>query len=121
MGNWRIDPICMASRLDTVADWSKLAGDAKFRVTKLAKDCGVSERQLRRYFLERFGKSPRQWMTAARMGQVRTLLTTAKTVKEISVKAGFNHQSSLSRSYRHHYNATPSSQRRSGYGRPSPA
>lgn len=104
----------MASRLDTVTDWSKLAADAKFRVTKLAKGCGVSERQLRRYFLDRFGKSPRQWIAAARMGQVRTLLTTATTVKEIAVKAGFNHQSSLTRSFKMHYNATPSSHRRSG-------
>lgn len=102
----------MASRLDCINDWSKLAADAKFRVTKLAKGCGVSERQLRRYFLERFGKSPREWIAAARMSQVRSLLTTPKTVKEISVQAGFNHQSSLTRSFKQQYKATPSSQRR---------
>jgi AraC family transcriptional regulator, transcriptional activator FtrA len=103
----------MASRLDSVTNWNKLAADANFRVMKLAKDCGISERQLRRYFLKNFGKSPRAWMAAARMGHVRSLLTTATTVKEISVKAGFNHQSSLSRSFKQHYKATPSSQRRS--------
>lgn len=102
----------MASRLDYVTDWNKFAADAKFRVTKLAKDCGVSERQLRRYFLEQFGKSPREWMAVARMDHVRSLLATPTTIKEISVQAGFHHQSSLSRSFKQHYKATPSSHRR---------
>ena len=102
----------MASRLDCIADWSKLAADAKFRVTNLAKDCGVSERQLRRYFLQRFGKSPREWMADARLGKALAMLATGKTVKEIAVQTGFNHSSSLTRSFKQHYKATPSTQRR---------
>ena len=102
----------MASRLDSITDWSKLAADAGFRVTKLAKKCGVSERQLRRYFLKEFGKSPRKWMGAERLGKVRPLLATGKSVKEIAAQAGFNHQSNFARSFKHYYKATPSSQRR---------
>lgn len=101
----------MASRLDYVGDWSKLAVRAQFRVTELAKDCGVSERQLRRYFLKQFGKSPRQWIAAERLGKVRPLLATGKSVKEIAAQAGFNHQSNFARSFKHYYKATPSSQR----------
>ncbi|HLX72310.1 MAG TPA: helix-turn-helix transcriptional regulator [Verrucomicrobiae bacterium] len=102
----------MASRLDHVHDWNKVAADAHFSVSKLAKECGVSERQLRRYFLKQFGKSPREWMAAQRMRKVRPLLATGKSVKEIAAQAGFNHQSNFARSFKHYYNATPSSQRR---------
>lgn len=102
----------MASRLDYVGDWNKQAARARFRVTELAKDCGVSDRQLRRYFLKQFGKSPREWMAVTRLGKVRPLLATGKSVKEIAAQAGFNHQSNFARSFKHYYNATPSSQRR---------
>ena len=102
----------MASRLDCVTDWSKLAADAKFRVTKLAKDCGVSERQLRRYFLERFGQSPREWIAAARLGNAHALLAKGKMVKEIATQAGFNHPSNFTRSFKQHYKVSPSTQRR---------
>jgi AraC-like DNA-binding protein len=101
----------MASRLDCVVDWDKLAARAHFRVTELAKDCGVSERQLRRYFLQQFGKTPREWMTIARLGGVKALLATGKSVKEVAAEAGFNHQSNFARSFKHYYKATPSSQR----------
>jgi transcriptional regulator GlxA family with amidase domain len=102
----------MASRLDHVGDWNKLAARAHFRVTVLAKDCGVSERQLRRYFLKQFGKSPREWLGVERLGKVRPLLATGKSVKEIAAQAGFSHQSNFARSYKLYYKATPSSQRR---------
>src|SRR3974390_1521480 len=102
----------MASRLDYVQDWNKLAARAHFRVAVLARDCGVSERQLRRYFRKQFGRSPREWMTITRLGKVRPLLTTGKSVKEIATPAGFNHQSNFARSFKNYYHATPSSQRR---------
>ena len=102
----------MASRLDCIEDWGKRSAQAHFRVTELAKDCGVSERQLRRYFLERFGQSPRKWLADARLNGVKSLLAQGKLVKEIAAQAGFNHQSNFSRSFKQHYNATPSSQRR---------
>ena len=102
----------MASRLDHVHDWNKLATHARFSVTRLAKDCGVSERQLRRYFLKQFGKTPREWLSAERLSNVRPLLATGKSVKEIAAQAGFNHQSNFARSFKHYYKATPSSQRR---------
>jgi AraC-like DNA-binding protein len=102
----------MASRLDYVDDWNKLAARARFQVTRLAKDCGVSERQLRRYFLKRFGASPRKWLVSARLGAVKPLLATGKSVKEVAAEAGFNHQSNFARSFKNYYKATPSSQRR---------
>lgn len=102
----------MASRLDSIDDWDKLAARAQFRVTDLAKDCDVSERQLRRYFKGHFGQSPRKWMSALRLGKVRALLAIGKSVKEVSAHAGFNHQSNFARSFKNHYKATPSSQRR---------
>jgi transcriptional regulator GlxA family with amidase domain len=102
----------MASRLDSVDDWDKLAARARFRVTRLAKDCDVSERQLRRFFKKNFGQSPRKWLAAKRLGKVRALLVTGKSIKEVAAQAGFHHQSNFARSFKHYYNATPSSQRR---------
>lgn len=99
----------MASRLDYIGDWDTRSARAHFRVTKLAKDCGVSDRQLRRYFLKRFGKSPREWMALGRLEGARSLLATGKSIKEVAAQSGFNHQSNFSRSFKHHYKATPSS------------
>jgi transcriptional regulator GlxA family with amidase domain len=101
----------MSSRLDYIDNWDQLATHAHFRVAELARNCGVSERQLRRYFLQRFGISPRDWIMKVRLSRVRGLLAAGKSVKEVAAQVGFNHQSNFSRSFKQHYNATPSSQR----------
>jgi len=49
-----------ARRLDQVKDWPALAAECGFRVRQIAQNRRVSEQTLRRYFHERFQKSPKQ-------------------------------------------------------------
>lgn len=97
----------MGSRLDRITDWNLRASAARFRVALLAKNCGVTERQLHRYFLVRFGSSPREWMNSQRLEQVKHLLLEGKLVKEAAAEAGYNQPSSFTRQFTRKFNAPP--------------
>src|SRR5438874_9421023 len=55
------------SRLDTITNWDMRAEQVSFNVAALAKGCGVTDRQLRRYFQSKFGSSPHAWLTLRRL------------------------------------------------------
>jgi AraC-like DNA-binding protein len=98
----------MSSRLDSVTDWGERAKRAKYRVAALAKDCGVSERQLRRFFSSRFECPPHSWIVARRFELIRPLLSEGQLVKEVAAKAGFSRVSSFSRRFKQHFQVPPS-------------
>jgi AraC-like DNA-binding protein len=101
----------MSSRLDAIADWATRAQRAHFRVATLAGQCEVTERQLRRYFHTKFGKSPNLWLTATRLELVQPLLQRGRSVKEIAAQIGFSQQGNLTRRFKQRYKVTPSSLR----------
>jgi AraC-like DNA-binding protein len=101
----------MSSRLDTITDWEVRAELVGFRVSGLARECGVSDRQLRRYFQCKFGSSPHNWMTANRLKKVVPLLSGDEMVKEIAVRAGFSRQTNFSRQFKRYYKVSPSALR----------
>ena len=98
----------MSSRLDTITDWESRAELVSFRVSGLARECGVTDRQLRRYFQCKFGSSPHAWMAATRLHRVRPFLFRGDLVKEIAARAGFTRQANFSRQFKRHYKTTPS-------------
>jgi transcriptional regulator GlxA family with amidase domain len=102
----------MASRLDRITDWDRLATESRFRVAALADACDVTERQLRRYFQATFGCSPHTWMSARRLQKVHLLLRHGRLVKEVAASAGFAHQSSFARRFKQQYSVSPSASRR---------
>jgi hypothetical protein len=63
----------MKSRLDSINDWNSRARRAKYRVSPLAKHCRINERHLRRYFISKFGFSPRALMSIESLNQARSL------------------------------------------------
>lgn len=99
----------MNSRLDHITDWQTRAERARFRVNILAKICGVTDRQLRRYFTAKFGSSPHSWLTITRLEKVRPLLCQGDLVKEAAAIAGFSQQANFSRQFKRFYHANPSS------------
>ena len=101
----------MSSRLDAITDWASRAQRTNFRVATLARQCEVTERQLRRYFRTKFGVSPNLWLTAARLELVQPLLQRGQSVKEIAAQIGFSQQGNLTRRFKQRYNVTPSSLR----------
>jgi AraC-like DNA-binding protein len=104
----------MSSRLDCVTDWDNLADLAKYRVATLAGRCRVTERQLRRYFRDRFHASPHSWMTAKRLQKSRVRLSQGASVKEASAEAGFQRQENFSRRFKAYYKVNPSDLRSRG-------
>jgi AraC-like DNA-binding protein len=101
----------MSSRLDTITNWATRAQRANFHVATLARQCEITERQLRRYFHIKFGMSPNLWLTAARMELIQPLLNRGQTIKEIAAKTGFSQQGNLTRRFKQRYKVTPSSLR----------
>jgi AraC-like DNA-binding protein len=98
----------MSSRLDTITDWEARAEIVGFRISNLAQGCGVTDRQLRRYFQSKFGSSPYNWLTMRRLQKVKPLLSGGDLVKEISARAGFSRQANFARRFKRFYNTTPS-------------
>jgi AraC-like DNA-binding protein len=95
------------SRLDLITDWESRAEQVRFNVSALAKGCGVTDRQLRRYFQTRFGNTPHAWMTLARLQRVEPLLSGGALVKEAAASAGFSRQTNFTRQFKRYYNANP--------------
>jgi transcriptional regulator GlxA family with amidase domain len=101
----------MSSRLDTITDWDTRAQQAKFHVATLARQCDITERQLRRYFRIKFGVSPNHWLANVRLELIPQLLQHGQTVKEIAAQTGFSQQGNLTRRFKQQYKVTPSSLR----------
>jgi AraC-like DNA-binding protein len=101
----------MGSRLDYIKDWESEATRARYRVAELAAHCGVTQRQLRRYFWEKFGVSPHLWMARQRAAWIKARLSHGALIKEIAAEAGFSRQENFSRYFKKHHNVTPTQAR----------
>src|SRR5208283_2038985 len=92
----------MRSRLDRIEDWAARARKAGYRVTKLAADCGVSARQLRRFVRGKERRVAREWLKELRQKHGLLELTRAangrpKTVKEVAGDLGYSRSCHFSR------------------------
>jgi AraC-like DNA-binding protein len=81
----------MSKRLDRVKDWIAIASECEFRMQKMAKTFGVSERTLRRFFQERFGVSAKEWRDARRLEIAFRSLVRGDQVKAAAGKLKFKH------------------------------
>lgn len=86
--------------------------EVPLRMSRLARQAGVSTRQLERLFLRRFGRSPTKYYVAVRLEKARKLLRhSALSVLEVGVSCGFTSASHFGRAYRAQFGMTPSSDR----------
>jgi AraC-like DNA-binding protein len=90
----------MNYKLNNEQDWRELARQANWSVSKLAACCGVSERTLRRYFLETLGHAPKAWLSAQRQKQAVELLRDGTSVKETAAQLGYQHTGTFSREFK---------------------
>ncbi len=74
----------------------------------LAKDVGMSTRQLERLFRRYLNRSPKRYYMELRLQKARNLLMqTDMTVINVALSCGFASPSHFSKCYRAHYNTTP--------------
>jgi len=86
------------------------------RVTDLCKYCGVSLSTLERIFTRELGITPKGYIWAMRLHEVRRNLLDANagdlTIADIAMDCGFTHMGRFSRRYRAHFGRLPSDERR---------
>ena len=74
----------------------------------LAKDVGMSTRQLERLFRRYLNRSPKRYYMDLRLSKARNLLMqTDMSVINVALACGFTSPSHFSKCYRAHYNTTP--------------
>jgi AraC-like DNA-binding protein len=98
------------SRLERISleEWRARALAAKGSVEKLAESCGVSRRQLERYFREWRGVCPVRWLNEVRLSHAPRLLTQGLTVKEIAGRLGYEDASHFAKAFRGYHGVPPS-------------
>ena len=81
----------------------------------LARDAGMSTRQLERLFRRYLGRSPKKYYMETRLGRARNLLMqTGMSVIEVALASGFTSPSHFSKCYRAQYGSTPYRERGTG-------
>jgi transcriptional regulator GlxA family with amidase domain len=96
------------SRLDGLTDLEARADHAQYKVSALAKGCGVSKRQFQRFVRLRFGTAPHVWLAQIRLARGIACLKQAGLVKEAATQAGFNHSADFGRCFKQHNGLSPS-------------
>jgi transcriptional regulator GlxA family with amidase domain len=83
----------------------------RLKTTEIARELGITVRQLQRLFSRFIGKSPARVYAEIRLDRARNLLLqTDMSVTEISVACGFGSTSNFSRSYRDYFGHSPNSE-----------
>jgi transcriptional regulator GlxA family with amidase domain len=80
---------------------------------ELARQAGVSPRQLERLFSKYLGHSPTRHYLSVRLERARfLLLQTSMPILSVAMACGFVSASHFSKSYSEHFGCTPSAERR---------
>jgi AraC-like DNA-binding protein len=88
--------------------WLLLARRSHYNAHALADICGVTMRQLERYFEGDLGRTPQDWLNEQRMVAARYLLMESPQVKAVGLKLGYKRLSHFSRDFKRCYGFTPS-------------
>lgn len=78
---------------------SQIAREGDYQMSKLCDRIGVSERHLRRVFVEGIGIAPKEWLRQERMVAARKLLRHGSPIKEVAIDLGFSNSKVFSRDF----------------------
>ena len=98
----------MKSRLGHIEDWETLAQQCRYCVSKLARRCRVSVRELERFTLEEFHQPPHEWLHALRMKRAVELFRDGSLVKEAADLLGYKTRAHLSHDFKQYFGVPPS-------------
>lgn len=88
--------------------WVILGKEAKWRVSTLAHNCGISVRTLQRHFIKRFRISPREWLAVHRQLRAAELLRGGRSVKEAAFELCYNQPTNFARQFKKRSGTRPS-------------
>jgi AraC-like DNA-binding protein len=84
-----------------------LAQQAGFKIRKMSKMLGLSQRQLQRETQQHFGLRPLHWMKRQRLTAAGSLLKKRRSIKTVSDQLGFKRLSHFSREFKLFHGLTP--------------
>jgi AraC-like DNA-binding protein len=99
----------MSGRLFRIEDWEQLAKTAGFKPGETAALCGVSNRQLERFFQENFKMPPRIWMRQLQCRLAKDLISKGYSNKAIVADLRFSSQAHFCREFKKQFGASPQS------------
>jgi transcriptional regulator GlxA family with amidase domain len=97
----------VSSRLDRIGNWGQLAREAAYKPAIMAALAPVSLRQLERYFIVRFGKTPRRWAQELQCQAARDLIQKGYSSKATAGTLGFRNQAEFCRIFKKVYRLSP--------------
>lgn len=88
-------------------DWERLATKACFQPDAIAALCGISLRQLERYFKATFKKTPIEWSREVRLSLAAQLISEGWSTKAVAEKLNFWDAAHLCHEFKRAHGATP--------------
>lgn|SRR6185503_3394313 len=92
----------MDSRLDAISipEWERLARDARYRVSNLARSVNVSPQHLGLVFRRHSRLSPKAWLARLMVQDALRHLRKGDPIKEFFDELGFRHPNDFARAFR---------------------
>ena len=85
-----------------------MAKNSRYCAAKLARDCGVSRRQLERYSQLRFQAAPHQWLRVLRLRRAVELITKQTPIKEVAIELGYKDAAHFAHDFKDYIGVCPS-------------
>ena len=104
VNRWNLPVI---GRLSRIESWEDLTRSAGFRPVVMAVLCGVSLRQLERFFLETFGITPGEWSRNLRCRLARQLISEGWSSKAVASELRYASSSHLCQEFKKAFGAPP--------------
>ena len=99
----------MGSCLEKIKNWPSLAAISGYNAADLAMRCGVSLRQLQRFFLKTTHKTPQVWLNELRQQEAMILLMgSGQNIREVAFKLGYKQATHFSREFKRIHGVPPS-------------
>jgi AraC-like DNA-binding protein len=87
--------------------WSLVAKSICYNAKELPGFFHVDIRQIERYFIKEFGRTPQDWLDEQRMIAARRLLLETQSPKHVASELGFRQISHFHRHFKRYYGMTP--------------
>ena len=98
-------------RLAEIEKYIKYSYMEDITVDRLGREFGFERTYLYRIFKQRYGLSPKEYITAVRMEQAKKLLLGGYSVKSAAYMVGYQDEFNFSKAYKKRFGVPPSGQK----------